>query len=230
MQKKLVVLTGAGISAESGIPTFRGADGLWEGHDVTEVASPQGWKKNRALVLDFYNKRRKAVWEALPNDAHKILAELERYYDVEIITQNIDDLHERGGSSKVLHLHGEIKKSRSSIDENLIYEMDGWEIKEGDLCEKGSQLRPHIVWFGEMVPMIEPAAQITASADILLVVGTSLQVYPAAGLIHQIDEGTPIYVVDPSTPEYYGSNQVTAISKSAVEGMKELKQKLIEDA
>jgi len=230
MQKKLVVLTGAGISAESGIPTFRGADGLWEGHDVTEVASPQGWKKNRALVLDFYNKRRKAVLEAVPNDAHKILAELEDHYDVEIITQNIDDLHERGGSSKVLHLHGEIKKSRSSIDENLIYEMNGWEIKEGDLCEKGSQLRPHIVWFGEMVPMIEPAARITASADILLVVGTSLQVYPAAGLINEVNQNVPIYVIDPSTPEYYGSNQVTAIAKSAVEGMRELKEKLIEDA
>jgi len=230
MQKKLVVLTGAGISAESGIPTFRGADGLWEGHDVTEVASPQGWEQNRPLVLDFYNKRRKAVTEAEPNEAHKILAQLEKYYDVEIITQNIDDLHERGGSSKVLHLHGEIKKARSTVDENLVYELEGWEIKEGDLCEKGSQLRPHIVWFGEMVPMIEPAARITAEADILLVVGTSLQVYPAAGLIHQVSQEVPIYVVDPSTPEYYGNNQVTAIPKSAVEGMKELFEKLKEES
>lgn len=227
MKKKLVVLTGAGISAESGIPTFRGADGLWEGHDVMEVASPQGWTKNRALVLDFYNHRRKAVFGAEPNEAHKILAELEEYFDVQIITQNIDDLHERGGSSNVLHLHGEIKKARSSVDENLIYELEGWEIKEGDLCEKGSQLRPHIVWFGEMVPMIEPAARITASADILLVVGTSLQVYPAAGLIHEVGKGVPIYVVDPSTPEYYGNNQVTAIAKSAVEGMKELRDVFI---
>lgn len=230
MQKKLVVLTGAGISAESGIDTFRGAGGLWEGHDVTKVASPEGWAENQSLVLDFYNKRRKAVVEAEPNQAHKILAELERYYDVHIITQNIDDLHERGGSTKVLHLHGEIKKARSTVDENLIYEMEGWEIKEGDLCEKGSQLRPHIVWFGEMVPMIEPAARITAEADILLVVGTSLQVYPAAGLIHQVSQDVPIYVVDPSTPEYYGSNQVTAIAKSAVEGMKELFEKLKEES
>ena len=226
MKKKLVVLTGAGISAESGIPTFRGPDGLWEGHDVTEVASPQGWKKNRALVLDFYNKRRKAIVEAEPNEAHKILAALENYYDIEIITQNIDDLHERGGSSKVLHLHGEIKKARSSVDENLVYDLEGSEINEGDLCEKGSQLRPHIVWFGEMVPMIEPAARITASADVLLVVGTSLQVYPAAGLIHQVSQDIPIYVVDPSTPEYYGSNQVTAIAKNAVEGMKEIMENL----
>ncbi|SMG15680.1 NAD-dependent deacetylase [Marivirga sericea] len=226
MKKKLVVLTGAGISAESGIPTFRGADGLWEGHDVTEVASPQGWKMNQALVLDFYNKRRKAVVEAEPNEAHKMLAELEYYYDVEIITQNIDDLHERGGSSKVLHLHGEIKKARSSVDENLVYELEDLEIKVGDLCEKGSQLRPHIVWFGEMVPMIEPAAKITADADILLVVGTSLQVYPAAGLIHQVGHRVPIYVIDPSTPEYYGSNQITAIPKSAVEGMKEISRRL----
>lgn len=226
MKKKIVVLTGAGISAESGIPTFRGADGLWEGHDVMEVASPQGWAKNQALVLDFYNQRRKAVLEAEPNEAHKILAELEEYYDVQIITQNIDDLHERGGSSNVMHLHGEIKKARSCVDENLVYELDSWEIKEGDLCEKGSQLRPHIVWFGEMVPMIEPAARITASADLLLVVGTSLQVYPAAGLIHEVAHDVPIYVIDPSTPEYYGSNQITAIAKSAVEGMKELKEKL----
>ena len=228
MKKKLVVLTGAGISAESGIPTFRGADGLWEGHDVMEVASPQGWAKNQALVLDFYNQRRKAVLEAEPNKAHKILAELEQYYDVQIITQNIDDLHERGGSSNVLHLHGEIKKARSCADENLVYELEGWESKEGDLCEKGSQLRPHIVWFGEMVPMIEPAAKITGSADILLVVGTSLQVYPAAGLIHQVESDVPIYVVDPYTPEYRGNNQVTAIPKSAVDGMKELREKLKE--
>lgn len=226
MKKKLVVLTGAGISAESGIPTFRGADGLWEGHDVTAVASPQGWAKNRTLVLDFYNQRRKAILEAEPNEAHKILAELEDHYDVQIITQNIDDLHERGGSSKILHLHGEIKKARSSADEKLIYELDSWELNEGDLCEKGSQLRPHIVWFGEMVPMIEPAARITASADILLVVGTSLQVYPAAGLINEVGKDVPVYVIDPSTPYFNGNNKFTAIAKSAVEGMKELKEKL----
>lgn len=227
MKKKLVVLTGAGISAESGIATFRGADGLWEGHDVMEVASPQGWAKNRALVMDFYNQRRKAVLEAEPNEAHKILAELEADFDVEIITQNVDDLHERGGSSKVMHLHGEITKVRSTTDDSLVYDLEGWELKKGDLCEKGSQLRPHIVWFGEMVPMIEPAARITAEADILLVVGTSLQVYPAAGLMQEIKPNVPIYVVDPHTPKYYGNNQVTAIAKGAVEGMKELKELLL---
>jgi len=227
MKKKLVVLTGAGISAESGIPTFRGEDGLWEGHDVTEVASPQGWAKDRALVLDFYNQRRKAIFEAQPNKAHKILADLEDHFDVEIITQNIDDLHERGGSSNVLHLHGEIKKARSTADETLIYELDNWELKEGDQCKKGSQLRPHIVWFGEMVPLIEPAAQIASEADIFLVVGTSLKVYPAAGLIHQVGPHVPIYVVDPSTPEYYGNNQITAIAKGAVEGMRELYKELV---
>lgn len=227
MKKKLVVLTGAGISAESGIPTFRGEDGLWEGHDVTEVASPQGWAKNRALVLDFYNQRRKAIFESQANEAHKILADLEDHFNVEIITQNIDDLHERGGSSKVLHLHGEIKKARSTVDETLIYELDNWELKEGDQCEKGSQLRPHIVWFGEMVPMIEPAARIASEADIFLVVGTSLKVYPAAGLIHQVGPHVPIYVVDPSIPEYYGNNQITAIAKGAVEGMRELYKELV---
>jgi NAD-dependent deacetylase len=192
-----------------------------------EVASPQGWAKDRALVLDFYNQRRKAVMQAAPNEAHKILAELEKKYDVHMITQNIDDLHERGGSTNVLHLHGEIKKARSCADENLIYELEGWEIKEGDLCEKGAQLRPHIVWFGEMVPMIEPAALITAQADILLVVGTSLQVYPAAGLIDEVGRDVPIYVVDPHTPDYKGNNQVTAIAKSAVDGMKILQKTIL---
>lgn len=225
--KKLVVLTGAGISAESGIPTFRGADGLWEGHDVTAVASPEGWHKDRALVLNFYNERRKAVKAARPNEGHKILAELEAYFDTHVITQNIDDLHERAGSSQILHLHGEIGKSRSTVDPNLVYEIEGWELNEGDKCEKNSQLRPHIVWFGEMVPMIEPAARLVAQADILLVVGTSLQVYPAAGLIHEVKSGTPIYVVDPHTPAYYGTEKITAIQKSAVEGMQELKQELI---
>lgn len=221
--KKLVVLSGAGISAESGIPTFRGADGLWEGYDVTEVASPQGWSKNRALVLNFYNQRRKGIQEAKPNRAHKILAELEADFDVQIITQNIDDLHERAGSTNILHLHGEIGKARSTVDPQLIYDIEGWELKEGDKCEKNSQLRPHIVWFGEMVPMIEPAAKIVSQADILLVVGTSLQVYPAAGLIHEVKRGTPIYVVDPETPAYYGNEKITAIQKSASEGMEDIK-------
>ncbi len=228
--KKLIVLTGAGISADSGIPTFRGADGLWEGHDVTAVASPEGWKKDRALVLNFYNQRRKAVKAAKPNDGHQILAELEDYFDVHIITQNIDDLHERAGSSQILHLHGEIGKSQSTADPDLVYEIEGWKLNEGDLCEKKSQLRPHIVWFGEMVPMIEPAARLMAQADILLVVGTSLQVYPAAGLIHEVQSGTPIYVIDPHTPAYYGKEKITAIQKSAAEGMKELKHQLIQQS
>ncbi|GAB3337210.1 NAD-dependent deacylase [Marivirga atlantica] len=217
--KKIVVLTGAGVSAESGIATFRGADGLWEGHDVTEVASPQGWRNNRALVLDFYNKRRKNVIEAKPNKAHELIAKLEDHFDVDVITQNIDDLHERAGSSKVLHLHGEITKVRSTKDPSLVYELDGWELKEGDLCEQNSQLRPHIVWFGEAVPMIEPAMHITQQADILLVVGTSLQVYPAAGLIHEVKPGTPIYVIDPETPAYHGVEAITAIQEVASKGM-----------
>jgi NAD-dependent deacetylase len=217
--KKIVVLTGAGVSAESGIATFRGADGLWEGHHVTEVASPQGWRNNRALVLDFYNKRRKNILEAKPNKAHELIAQLEDHFDVDVITQNIDDLHERAGSSKVLHLHGEIKKVRSTKDPSLVYELDGWELREGDLCEQNSQLRPHIVWFGEAVPMIEPAMHITQQADILLVVGTSLQVYPAAGLIHEVKPGTPIYVIDPETPAYHGVEQITAIQEVASKGM-----------
>ncbi|MBK6264495.1 NAD-dependent deacylase [Marivirga sp. S37H4] len=228
--KKLIVLTGAGISAESGIPTFRGADGLWEGHDVTAVASPDGWRKDKELVLDFYNQRRKAIQHALPNKGHQILAELESFFDVHIITQNIDDLHEKAGSSNILHLHGEIGKARSTVDPTLVYDIKGWELKVGDKCEKNSQLRPHIVWFGEIVPMIEPASRLVAQADILLVVGTSLQVYPAAGLIHEVKPGTPIYVVDPETPAYYGNEKINGIQKPASEGMKELKDILISQA
>lgn len=226
-KKKLVVLSGAGISAESGIPTFRDANGLWEGHDVTEVASPEGWRKNQKLVLDFYNLRRKAVSEAKPNTGHQILAELEEHFDVEVITQNIDDLHERAGSSKVLHLHGEIKKVRSTIDEKLVYNLEGWELKEGDLCEKGSQLRPHIVWFGEMVPMLEPAAAIASTADIFLVVGTSLVVYPAAGLINYAPSGCPIYVVDPKVPDMSYYQNVTNIQENASTGMAKVKELLL---
>lgn len=223
----LVVLTGAGISAESGIPTFRGSDGLWEGYDITEVASPEGWQRNQALVLDFYNQRRKAIIKAQPNEAHTILASLEKDFKVSIITQNIDDLHERAGSSNVLHLHGEIKKARSTKDPTLIYELESWEIKAGDFCEKGSQLRPHIVWFGEAVPMIEPAYEITQTADVLVVIGTSLQVYPAASLIHAISTNTPIYVIDPYTPAYPMNQKVTAIQEKAVVGTKKLVEYLL---
>lgn len=199
-KKKIVVLTGAGISAESGIPTFRDSNGLWEGYDVTKVATPEGWHADRALVLDFYNQRRKAAFNAKPNAGHHILAELEQDFDVTIITQNIDNLHEQAGSSKVIHLHGELFKSRSTLDECLVYPIEGWELNIGDKCERGSQLRPHIVWFGEMVPMMDVAAEETVTADIFMVVGTSLLVYPAAGLIDFVGEDIPKYVIDPKLP------------------------------
>ncbi len=200
MSKKIVVLSGAGISAESGIPTFRDSNGLWEGHDVMEVASPQGWQANPELVLDFYNKRRIAARNAKPNAGHLILADLEKDFDVVTVTQNVDDLHERAGSTKVIHLHGELNKSRSCSDESLVYEVEDGIIRLGDLCEKGSQLRPHIVWFGEMVPMMEKAVEEAMSADIFIVAGTSLLVYPAAGLVDFVPEGRPIFIIDPKTP------------------------------
>ncbi len=199
--KKLVVLTGAGVSAESGIPTFRDAGGLWEGYDVMEVATPEGWKKNPSLVLDFYNQRRKKALEVKPNRAHQLLAELENSFDVTIITQNVDDLHERAGSTKVVHLHGSLFESRSSLDENLIYPIKGWEIKLGEKCELGAQLRPNIVWFGELVYKIEEAMEITSRADLFLVVGTSLQVYPAASLVHYTRPGVRKIIVDPKKPD-----------------------------
>ena len=196
-KKKLVVLSGAGISAESGIKTFRDSGGLWEGYDIMEVATPEGWKKNKELVLDFYNQRRKQALEARPNEAHQILAGLENDFEVSIITQNVDNLHEKAGSAKVIHLHGELFKSRSTVDEKLVYDVEGWEIKPGDKCEKGSQLRPHIVWFGEMVPMMEHAVKEALAADIFVVVGTSLAVYPAAGLIDYVPGEVPKYIIDP---------------------------------
>ncbi|EMS31957.1 NAD-dependent protein deacetylase of SIR2 family [Mariniradius saccharolyticus AK6] len=198
--KKLVVLTGAGISAESGISTFRDSGGLWEGHDVMEVASPEGWRKNRELVLDFYNQRRKQALSCEPNAAHLELARLEEHFEVTIVTQNVDNLHEKAGSSKVIHLHGELFKVRSTLDPNLIYDLDGWELKLGDKCEKGSQLRPHIVWFGEMVPMMESAIEHALSADIFAVIGTSLLVYPAAGLIEYTQKDIPKYIIDKQIP------------------------------
>ena len=201
MKQRLVALTGAGISAESGIATFRDANGLWEGHDVMEVASPQGWRKNPALVLDFYNQRRKSAHQVKPNPGHQALADLEKDFEVTIITQNVDNLHERAGSSRVIHLHGSLFQSRSTLDEHLVYDMESWELNLGDKCEKGSQLRPNIVWFGEMVPLMEVAAQEARKADIFMVVGTSLVVYPAAGLVHYVPQETPIYVIDPHLPE-----------------------------
>lgn len=194
--KKIVVLTGAGISAESGINTFRDSNGLWEGHDVMEVASPMGWQKDKEKVLDFYNKRREQLLEVFPNEAHKALVALEKNYEVTIITQNVDDLHERAGSSQVLHLHGELLKARSSKNSNLIYD---WEkaMNLGDVCEENSQLRPHIVWFGEEVPLFDKALEITSEADILIIVGTSMQVYPAAHLINCAKSTVSIYFIDP---------------------------------
>lgn len=197
MKKSLVVLTGAGISAESGLKTFRDSDGLWEEYRIEEVASIQGWMANPQLVIEFYNKRRRQLKDVVPNDAHKALSQLESEFDVKIITQNVDDLHERAGSSNVIHLHGELVKARSSDYPDLIYPIGYNDIFIGDRCEKGSQLRPHIVWFGEEVPLIEYGAQIVSKADYLLIIGTSLQVYPAAGLIHYAPSDCVIYLIDP---------------------------------
>jgi len=221
--KNLVVLTGAGMSAESGISTFRGADGLWEGHDIMEVASPQGWQMNRSLVLDFYNQRRKQLFEVKPNAGHLGLVDLEVDFNVSIVTQNVDNLHERAGSSNILHLHGELIKSRSTLEPSLIYEMDHWELKDGDLCEMGSQLRPHIVWFGEAVPAMDEAINITSEADILVIIGTSMQVYPAAGLIDVVSRDTPIYIIDPNKPSVSARPGLNFIEMGASEGVEELK-------
>jgi len=218
--KKLVVLTGAGISAESGIKTFRDMGGLWEEYDIEEVASPQGWNNNRELVLNFYNQRRKELLDCKPNKAHYQLVELEKYFEVQIITQNIDDLHERAGSSNILHLHGEIRKSMSTGDSSLIYNIEGWELKTGDLCEKGFQLRPFVVWFGEAVPMMDKASELTENADIYAVVGTSLNVYPAAGLLRYVKRDVPIYIVDPN--EVQSWRKVTFIKEKASTGVTRL--------
>ena len=229
MKKKLVILTGAGISAESGIKTFRDAGGLWEGHDVMEVASPQGWAKDQALVLNFYNQRRKQALIAQPNKGHEVIKELEEHFDVTVITQNVDNLHEKADSSKVIHLHGELFKVRSTLDESLVYDLDGWELKDGDKCEKGAQLRPHIVWFGEMVPMMDVAAQETNSADIFLVVGTSLAVYPAAGLLDLVLFSTPKFIIDPHLPIKESNAYLHLFEEMASTGMPKVRDILIED-
>ena len=221
IKKKLVVLTGAGISAESGLKTFRDSDGLWEGYDVTEVATPRGWKRNPQLVLDFYNMRRKDVADAKPNAAHTGLAELEKYFDVHIITQNIDDLHERGGSTKVLHLHGEIFKMRSEKTHELVKEIRE-DIMLGDCAEDGCQYRPNIVWFEEPVPAIEEAVSIVNTADIFVVVGTSLVVYPAAGLINYAAPFIPKFIIDKQVPYTSSIQNITAIEKPATEGVRTL--------
>jgi len=225
--KNLVVLTGAGISAESGIETFRGADGLWEGHDIMEVASPEGFHNNPELVLDFYNQRRKQLNMVMPNKAHLNLVDLEKYYKVHIVTQNVDDLHERAGSSSIVHLHGELKKVRSTFKESLIYDWKN-DLFLGNKCELGFQLRPHIVWFGEAVPMLDKAIDISELADVLVIIGTSMQVYPAASLINFVKKDTPIYFIDPkpSISESEFKN-LTIIQESAVTGTETLLKKLI---
>lgn len=222
--KKLVVLTGAGISAESGLKTFRDSGGLWEGHRVEDVASPLGWQKDPEQVLEFYNQRRRQLNEVKPNVAHTLLAELQNDFDVQVITQNVDDLHERAGSKNVLHLHGELKKCRCTVEENMVYEMESSELMLGDLCENGHQLRPHIVWFGEEVPKLYDAAKLFVQADIQLVVGTSLQVYPAAGLVNYAPQGIPSYLIDPNHDVMLsGFRQIVA---KASEGMMELVKEL----
>jgi NAD-dependent deacetylase len=221
-RKKLIVLTGAGISAESGLKTFRDSDGLWEGYEVSEVATPGAWKRNPQLVLDFYNMRRKNVLDAIPNGAHLGLAELENEFDVFIITQNIDDLHERAGSKNVMHLHGEILKMRSERNIELIYEIKK-DIQYGDLAQDGNQLRPHIVWFEEAVPMIENAIQWVQIADIFVVVGTSLVVYPAAGLINYASPSIPKFIIDKKIPPTGSIKNLIKIEKMASDGVKDLR-------
>ncbi len=219
MRKKIVVLTGAGVSAESGLKTFRDSNGLWEGHDVMEVATPQGYANNPTLVLNFYNQRRKQLFDVLPNEAHMALVQLEESYDVTIITQNVDDLHERAGSTDVIHLHGELLKVRSSIDPDVVIDWKT-DLKLGDTCEKGSQLRPHIVWFGEEVPMLDRAIEITQEADFLMIIGTSMQVYPAASLVHFAPTHSPIYFIDPKpniSPSAF--ENLVIIPETAVKGV-----------
>ncbi|MAE09162.1 MAG: NAD-dependent protein deacylase [Bacteroidetes bacterium] len=227
--KKIVVLTGAGISAESGVSTFRDNNGLWENHRIEEVASPIAWENNQEMVLDFYNQRRKQLFEVEPNDGHRWLLKLEEKFNVQIITQNVDDLHERAGSTNVLHLHGELKKVRSTHDPNLVYTLDHWELKKGDKCELGYQLRPHIVWFGESVPMIETAISIVSDADILIVIGTSMVVYPAASLINYVSNEIPKYYIDPKAFAVPGISNLKIITEKAGIGVPKLVDQLLKN-
>ena len=224
--KKIVVLTGAGISAESGLKTFRDSNGLWENHKIEDVATPQAWKADPELVLEFYNQRRLQASEALPNQAHFSLADLEEYFSVTIVTQNVDDLHERAGSSEVIHLHGELTKARSSINPSLIYHINEKRIEMGDLCDDGYQLRPHIVWFGEEVPLISEVIPYFQGADIIIVIGTSLSVYPASGLIDYISSNADCYYIDPNAKENMNNMNFKLISKKAEIGVQELVHKL----
>lgn len=229
MKRKLVAFTGSGISAESGLKTFRDSDGLWEEYNVYDVATPEAWHRDRKLVLEFYNARRRQVITASPNAAHVALAKLEPKFDVEIITQNIDDLHERAGSSKVLHLHGEIMKSQSTLYRNLIYPINGSELNEGDLCERGAQLRPFVVWFGEEVPMIRVGEQIISQADIVLIIGTSLQVYPAAGLVRFAPHTSKKYYIDPNPDSNIFLGNTEVINSKAGIAVPMLVEKLLTD-
>ncbi len=225
--KKIVILTGAGISAESGLKKFRDSDGLWEGYNIEDVATPMAWRRNPELVQQFYNERRKTVLEAKPNAAHIALAKLEEKYNVTIITQNIDDLHERGGSTDVVHLHGIITRSQSSLNPNLTYPINGWEIKMGEKCELGSQLRAHVVWFGEDVPMISKAANICSQADIFILVGSSLVVYPAAGLVDYVPYDAEKYIVDPNIPYISSASPFLKIEEKASIGVPKLVEQLL---
>jgi len=227
--KTIVILTGAGISAESGIKTFRDSDGLWEEYRIEDVATFEAWQRNQDLVREFYNQRRKQLLDAQPNAAHFALVRLEEKYKVQIITQNVDDLHEKAGSKNILHLHGELKKARSTVDNNLIYDLQGWEMKKGDLCEKGSQLRPHIVWFGEDVPQIIPASEWSSKADIYIVIGTSLNVYPAAGLLNFVPHQVPKYLIDPNTKDNYYIRNLTVIKEKAGTAVPKLVEELLKD-
>jgi NAD-dependent deacetylase len=226
LKKKLVVFTGAGISAESGIKTFRDAGGLWENYKIEDVATPEAWKKNQELVNEFYNARRKQVIAASPNKAHYFIADLESKFNVNVVTQNVDDFHERAGSKNVLHLHGEIMKVRSEIDPELIYPVTNWELKIGDLCEKGSQLRPHIVWFGELVPLMDQANYLAAQADFFIVIGTSLNVYPAAGILNFVSQEVPKWLIDPSDFQLDYIKYLNHIKSTAVDGLNQLNEQL----
>ncbi|MEX0662786.1 MAG: Sir2 family NAD-dependent protein deacetylase [Balneolaceae bacterium] len=226
---KVVVLTGAGMSADSGLSTFRGSGGLWEGYDISEVATLEGWYSNPSMVLDFYNQRRTQSFLAKPNAGHLAVADLEEYFDVTVITQNVDDLHERGGSTNVIHLHGMLREARSAENSNEVIDIGSNKIQLGDKSTDGSQLRPNVVWFGEPVPLIEVAASIISTADVCIVVGTSLVVYPAAGLIDFIQENAQKFIVDPSTPDIYGYEDWIHIKEPAKTGMVKLKEKLIKE-
>lgn len=227
--EKIVVLTGAGMSADSGLKTFRDSDGLWEEHDISEIATHRAWNQNKELVLDFYNQRREQAYAVEPNRGHEALASLEKHYNVTVITQNVDSLHEQAGSSSIIHLHGQLSKVRSEKDRSLIYEIGGDPIELGDTAEDGAQLRPHVVWFGEPVPNMRKASAIVPKADILIVIGTSLVVYPAAGLIDLVGDGTSKYIIDPATPRLTDDNEWTHLKERAATGTPKLVSKLIEE-